>query len=586
VTRLLLRFLRPYAATTAVVVALVLLQAVANLSLPDLNADIINNGVARGDLQRILASGGVMLLVTIVLTGLSLVSVYLGSRTAMAFGRDVRSALFRHVGRLAQTEVNQFGTPSLITRNTNDVQQVQQVVAMALTMMISAPLMLIGGIVMAMRQDIHLSVLLAVILPVMVGFIAACLSRAMPLFRAMQVKVDRINQVMRETLAGVRVIRAFVRDDFEARRFQAANADLTATSVKVNHVFALMIPGLFGIVNLGTVAVVWFGGRHVAEGTMPIGNLTAFLTYLVQILMSVMMATLMLSMLPRAAASAERILAVLDTAPSVRDPASLPAPTLGERRELKGLPASGRIEFRNAEFRYPGARDPVLRGITFTASPGETTAIVGSTGSGKSTLVTLVPRLYDVTAGAVLVDGADVRELALEDVWSRVGFVPQRAFLFRGTIASNLRFGKPDATDDELWRALETAQASEFVREMTGQLEAAVTQGGSNLSGGQRQRVAIARALVKRPGILILDDSFSALDATTDARLRAALRKATADTTLLIVAQRVSTILRADRIVVLDEGAIVGIGTHAELVKTNVTYREIVTSQLGMEGVA
>ena len=575
-TRLLHRFLRPYATTVAVVVTLVLLQAVANLSLPDINADIINNGVARGDLRRILASGGLMLLVSVVLTGLSLVSVYLGSRTAMAFGRDVRSALFRHAGRLAQTEVNQFGTPSLITRNTNDVQQVQQVVAMALTMMIAAPLMLVGGIIMATRQDAHLSALIAVILPVMVAFIGACLWRAMPLFRAMQVKVDRINQVMRETLAGIRVIRAFVREDFEARRFDAASADLTGTAVKVNRVFALMIPGLFGILNLGTVAVVWFGGRHVADGLMPIGNLTAFLTYLVQILMSVMMATLMMSMVPRAAASAERILAVFDAIPSVRDPAS-PAP---------GPEPSGRIEFRRAEFRYPGAQDPVLRDVSFAVAPGETTAIVGGTGSGKSTLVTLVPRLYDVTAGAVLVDGVDVRELALEDLWARVGFVPQRAFLFRGTIATNLRYGKPDATDAELWHALDVAQASDFVREMPGQLEAAVTQGGSNLSGGQRQRLAIARALVKRPRVLIFDDSFSALDATTDARLRAALRKETRETTLLIVAQRISTVLRADRIIVLEEGTIVAAGRHGELIRTSATYREIVTSQLGDEGVA
>ncbi len=442
--------------------------------------------------------------------------------------------------------------------------------------MIAAPLMLVGGIIMALRQDADLSVLLAVILPVMVAFIAVCLWRAMPLFRAMQVKVDRINQVMRETLAGVRVIRAFVRDDFEARRFDAASADLTDTAVKVNHVFAVMIPGLFGILNLGTVAVVWFGGRHVAEGLMPIGNLTAFLTYLVQILMSVMMATLMLSMVPRAAASAERILAVLDAVPSVQDPASPPP----------GPAPSGRIEFRQAEFRYPGAQEPVLRDISFAVAPGETTAIVGSTGSGKSTLVTLVPRLYDATAGAVLVDGADVRTLALEDLWSRVGFVPQRAFLFRGTIASNLRYGKPEATDDELWHALDVAQASDFVRVMPGGLEADVTQGGSNLSGGQRQRLAIARALVKRPRILILDDSFSALDVTTDARLRAALGTETQETTLLIVAQRVSTILRADRIIVLDEGTIVGIGRHSELMRTCATYREIVASQLGKEGAA
>ena len=575
-TRLLTRYLKPYTKQIVLVVMLVLLQAVANLYLPDLNADIINNGVAKGDLHHILITGGFMLLVTFALAVTSVVSVYFGSRTSMAFGRDVRAAIFHHVGRFAQTEVNQFGTPSLITRNTNDVQQVQQVVMMALNMMISAPLMLVGGVIMALRQDVPLSGLLVIILPLMAGFIGVTLVRAMPLFRAMQVKIDRINRVMRETLSGVRVIRAFVRNHFEALRFDTVNVDLTDTALKVNRVFALMIPVLFGILNLATVAVIWFGGIRIASGAMPIGNLTAFLTYIMQILMSVMMATLMFAMVPRAAASADRIQAVLDTEPSVRDPETAIA-----------VPeTTGCVEFRGVEFRYPHAEASVLRDIGFSAGPGEITAIVGSTGSGKSTLVNLIPRFFDVTAGEILVDGVDVRQLGLEDLWSRIGFVPQRAFLFSGTVASNLRYGAEDATDEELWHALEIAQSREFVSEMPGQLEAPITQGGTNVSGGQRPRLAIARALVKRPRIYVFDDSFSALDFTTDSKLRAALKKEIHDATVLIVAQRVSTILHADRIIVMDGGRIVGIGAHAELMETNETYCQIVYSQLTREEVA
>jgi ATP-binding cassette, subfamily B, multidrug efflux pump len=575
-TRLLARYLQPYWKQVVIVVTLVLLQAIANLYLPDLNADIINNGVARGDMNHIIATGGLMLLVTLALGVISVVAIYFGSRTSMAFGRDVRGALFKHVGTLSQTEVNFFGTPSLITRNTNDVQQVQQVVMMALTMMISAPLMLVGGIVMALRQDVPLSGLLVVVLPLMAAFIGIALTRAMPLFRAMQVKIDNINRVMRETLSGVRVIRAFVRNDYEAKRFEAVNADLTATAVKVNRIFALMIPGLFGILNLATVAVIWFGGLRIASGAMPIGNLTAFLTYIMQILMSVMMATLMFAMVPRAAASADRIQEVLDTEPSVCDPE---APKMLHEE-------TGRVEFQDVEFRYPNAEDPVLRDISFTTGPGEITAIVGSTGSGKSTLINLIPRFFDVTGGRILVDGVDARDLALEDLWSRIGFIPQRAFLFSGSVASNLRYGNESATDEELWHALEVAQGADFVREMPEQLEAPISQGGTNVSGGQRQRLAIARALVKRPKIYVFDDSFSALDFTTDSKLRAALKKETADSTVLIVAQRVSTILHADRIIVMDGGRIVGVGPHAELMETSETYREIVFSQLTKEEVA
>ena len=573
---LLRTYLKPYWKQVVVVVTLVLLQSIANLYLPDLNADIINNGVAKGDMHHILATGGFMLLVTLALGIISVVAIYFGSRTSMAFGRDVRGAIFHHVGTLSQTEINKFGTPSLITRNTNDVQQVQQVVMMMLNMMISAPLMLVGGIVMAIRQDVPLSGLLVVVLPLMAAFIAIALVRAMPLFRAMQIKIDNINRVMRETLSGVRVIRAFVRNSYEEKRFEEVNADLTDTAIKVNRIFALMIPGLFGILNLATVAVIWFGGLRIASGAMPIGNLTAFLTYIMQILMSVMMATLMFAMVPRAAASADRIQDVLDTEPSVRDPKH--PVTLREE--------TGRVVFEGVEFRYPNAEDPVLRDITFDTGPGEITAIVGSTGSGKSTLINLIPRFFDVTAGRILIDGVEVHELALEDLWSRIGFIPQRAFLFSGTVASNLRYGSEQATDEELWHALEVAQGAEFVREMPEQLQAPISQGGTNVSGGQRQRLAIARALVKRPKIYVFDDSFSALDFTTDSKLRAALKAETVDSTVIIVAQRVSTILHADRIVVMDGGRIVGIGTHKELMETSETYREIVYSQLTKEEVA
>jgi ATP-binding cassette subfamily B protein len=574
--RLLKTYLAPYRGQLVIVMALLLAQAIANLYLPDLNADIINRGVAKGDVKHILWVGSGMLLVTLALGAVSIVSVYLGSRVSMAFGRDVRGAFFRRVTSFAQTEVNVFGTPSLITRNTNDVQQVQQVVMMALNMMILAPMTAIGGVIMAIRQDAPLSSLLIVVLPLMAVFIGVMLGRAMPLFKAMQVKIDRINQVMRESLSGVRVIRAFMRSDFERAKFTAANVDLTDTTTRVNQIFALMIPALFGILNLSTVAVMWFGGLRIASGAMPIGNLTAFLTYIAQILISVMMATAMFAMVPRAAASAERIQAVLDTEPTACDP---PVPA-------KPAQTFGHIDLRDVEFRYPGAEHPVLCDISFSARPGETTAIVGSTGSGKSTLVNLIPRFYDVTGGSVLVDGVDVREMRQDDLWARIGFVPQRAFLFSGTIASNVRYGAPDATDEEVWAALQTAQAAEFVAEMDGGLDAPVSQGGANVSGGQRQRLAIARALVKRPGIYVFDDSFSALDFKTDSELRSALKAETSRSTVLIVAQRVSTIMNADRIVVMDGGTIVGIGTHGELMESCETYREIVYSQLSEEEVA
>jgi ATP-binding cassette subfamily B multidrug efflux pump len=565
-------YLRPYAAPLALVMVLLLIGAIGNLYLPDLNADIINNGVARGDSDYILRIGALMLGVTAVLGVAAVVAVYWGARVAMGFGRDLRSAIFTKVETFSQVEVNHFGPASLITRNTNDVQQVQTVVFMALTVMISAPILIVGGIFMALRTDVPLSGLLVVVLPLMALIIGVVMSRLIPLFRAMQVKIDRINQVMREKLAGVRVIRAFVRTGHEEERFDEASRDLFATTLRVNRMFAVMIPTMTAIFNISTVAVIWFGAMRVSDGAMPIGNLTAFLQYLMQILFAVLTAVFMFILVPRGAVSAGRIREVLDSEPTIRDP---------ENPIVPSDPAQhGVVEFRDVEFRYPGAEDPVLRGISFRAAPGETTAIVGSTGSGKSTLINLIPRFYDATSGAVLVDGVDVREMDREYLWSRIGLVPQKAFLFGGTVASNLRFGDDDATEDELWRALEIAQGKEFVGEMEGGLDAPITQGGSNVSGGQRQRLAIARALIRKNGIFVFDDSFSALDFATDARLRAALAKELGAATVIIVAQRVGTIMNADRIIVMDGGAVVGIGTHRELLADNETYREIVYSQL------
>jgi len=575
VIRLLRTYLRPYRWAIVAVLALLLVQAIGNLYLPTLQGDIINNGVSKGDTDYIGSTGIFMLVVTFVVGVASIIGVLLGARIAMGFGRDVRSAIFRRVESLSQVEINKFGTPSLITRNTNDVQQVQTVVFMALTLMISAPILIIGGIILAIRQDVPLSGLLVVVLPLMAVILGLILSRAVPLFRALQVKLDRINQVMRETLAGVRVIRAFVRTRREEERFDEANVDLYNTGLRVNRLFALMIPVMTLILNLSTVGVMWFGAIRVDSGEMPIGNLTAFLQYLLQILFAVLMATFMFIFIPRAAVSAGRIQEVLETEPSVRDPEKPTAMPPFDRGR-----AGGRIEFRDVEFRYPGAQDPVLHAVSFVVEPGETVAIVGSTGSGKSTLVNLIPRFYDATAGAVLVDGVDVREMNRSELWARLGVIPQKAFLFTGTVASNLRFGDQEATDDELWRALEIAQGRDFVEEMEGKLEAPVTQGGTNVSGGQRQRLAIARALVKRAGILIFDDSFSALDFGTDARLRAALDREMDWATRVIVAQRVGTIMKADQILVMDAGRIVGVGTHRQLLDANETYREIVFSQL------
>ena len=575
-TRLLVRYLKPYWKQVTFIVTLLLAQAIANLYLPDLNADIINNGVRLGDINYILTSGAVMLAVTLALGVVAIVTVYWSSRTAMAFGRDVRSGLFRKVQSFSQQEVNIFGTASLITRNTNDVQQVQMVLFFMLNMMISAPITAVGGIIMAMRMDVPLSGIFAVILPVMGVVIGSILVRTLPLFKAMQVKIDQVNKVMREKLSGVRVIRAFVRTDYEENRFDEANLDLTDTALKVNRMMALMLPTLMLIMNMATVAIIWFGGVRIDSGAMPIGNLTAFLTYAMQILFSVMMATIMFVMVPRAAVSADRIQRVLETEPSVNDPA-IP---------ISSGTKKGFLEFRDVEFRYPNAQDAVLKDISFEARPGEITAVIGSTGSGKSTLINLIPRLYDVTGGSVMMDGVDIRDLDRDDLWHRIGFIPQKAFLFSGTVATNLRYGAADATDEELWHALDVAQAKKFVSEMPEGLDAPIAQGGTNVSGGQRQRLAIARALVKMPEVYVFDDSFSALDFKTDSMLRAALRKEITHATTIIVAQRVSTIMHADRIIVLDSGRVVGIGTHEELMQTCPTYGEIVYSQLTQEEIA
>jgi len=574
--KLLRTYLRPYTAALIAVVALQLVATMASLYLPSLNADIIDKGVAKGDTGYIVSTGGWMLLVTLAQIACSVAAVYFGARAAMAFGRDVRSAIFHTVGTFSAREVAQFGAPSLITRNTNDVQQVQMLVLMTATLMVSAPIMCVGGIIMALRQDVGLSWLMAVCIPVLVIAIALIVVRMVPLFRAMQARIDVVNRVLREQLSGIRVVRAFVRERDEAARFAEANAKLTSTALHAGRLMVLIFPTVMLILNASSVAVLWFGAGRVESGEMQIGALTAFLMYLMLILTSVMMATFMAIMIPRAAVSSDRISEVLNTESSVSPP----------EHPVREVHSRGELELRDVEFRYPGAAAPVLHNISFRATAGQTTAIIGSTGAGKTTLISLVPRLFDATSGTVLIDGVGVRDLDPEMLWNRIGLVPQKPYLFTGTVASNLRYGNPQATDADLWEALEVAQADDFVRAMAGGLEGRIAQGGTNVSGGQRQRLAIARALVRQPEIYLFDDAFSALDLATDARLRAALRPHTARATVVIVSQRVSTVSDADQIVVLDDGAIVGLGRHEELLKKCPTYLEIVQSQLAAEPAA
>ncbi|MGW7581743.1 ABC transporter ATP-binding protein [Kitasatospora sp. NPDC054768] len=568
--RLLRAYLRPYSRPITLLVLLQLVSTLAALYLPTLNADIIDDGVVKGDTGYILRVGGVMIAVTVLQALCSVGAVFIGARTAMAFGRDVRAAVFDRVQSFSAREVGQFGAPSLITRTTNDVQQVQMLALMSFTLMVAAPIMCVGGIIMALNQDVPLSGLLLAVIPAL-GVVVVLLVRALrPRFRSMQERIDTVNRVLREQITGIRVIRAFVKDDQEQARFADANEDLTQVARQVGRLMSIMFPTVMLVVNVSSVAVLWFGAHRIDSGAMEIGALTAFLSYLMQILMSVMMATFMFMMVPRAEVCAERIEEVLGTHSSVVPPTD----------PVQKVLRRGNLELRDVDFRYPGAEASVLRAIDLTARPGETTAIIGSTGSGKSTLLGLVPRLFDATSGQVLLDGVDVRELAPAALAENVGIVPQKPYLFSGTVASNLRYGRPDATDEELWHALEIAQAKEFVEKLPEGLDAPIAQGGGNVSGGQRQRLAIARTLVRRPSVYLFDDSFSALDYATDAKLRKALARETSDATVLIVAQRVSTIRDADRIVVLDEGAVVGTGTHHELMADNPTYREIVLSQL------
>lgn len=574
--RLVRSHLAPYRRPITAIVALQLVGTLAMLYLPSLNAQIIDNGVVRGDTGYIVQRGAVMLAVSIAQALCAIAAVWFAARTAMSFGRDLRAEIFRRVGTFSAREVQHFGAPSLITRETNDVQQVQMLVLMGFTMFVSAPIMMVGAVVMAMREDVGLSWLIVVVVPVLATLVGLIVRQMVPSFRLMQERIDEVNRVLREQVTGVRVVRAFVREDHETRRFGEANDQLTVVAVRAGRWQAGLFPVVMLVANVASVAVLWFGGHRVESGAMEVGALTAYLTYLMQIIMSVMMGTFMMMMIPRAAVCADRIVEVLDTQSSVVTAAD-PVTEVTER---------GTLVLDGVTFAYPGAEEPVLRDVDLRAGPGQTIAVVGSTGAGKSTLVNLVPRLFDATGGTVYVDGVDVRDLDPQLLWSRLGLVPQKAFLFSGTVADNLRHGKADASEEEMWQALEIAQARDFVAAMPDGLASSVSQGGSNFSGGQRQRLAIARAVIRRPEIYLFDDSFSALDLTTDARLRAALAAVTRDSTVVIVAQRVSTIRDADVIVVLEDGAVVGRGTHDELLATCGTYREIVESQLTVGEVA
>ena len=574
--KLVRNFLAAYRGPLTVVVGLQFIGTVMALYLPSLNADIIDHGVVTGDTGYIIRIGAVMLVVALVQIVCSVGAVWFGARTAMGFGRDVRAAIFHRVGTFSQREVQSFGAPSLITRETNDVQQVQMLVLMSCTLMVMAPIMMVGGIVMAIRVDVGLSWLVAVTVPVLAILLGLIITRMVPSFRLMQGRIDEVNRLLREQITGVRVVRAFVREPLETKRFENANSDLTSVAVRAGRYQALMFPTVMLVANVASVGVLWFGGHRVDSGAMQVGALTAYLSYLMQIVMSVMMGTFMMMMIPRSAVCADRVMEVLQTSTSVPKP----------DEAVTDMPRRGTLRLDSVEFSYPGADAPVLHDVSFQAEPGQTVAVIGSTGAGKSTLVNLVPRLFDVTGGALEVSGVDVRRLEPERLWSVIGLVPQKAYLFSGTVRSNLLHGKPEATDEELWEALRIAQADDFVRAMPEGLDAPIAQGGTNVSGGQRQRLAIARAVVRRPEIYLFDDSFSALDLATDARLRAALRPVTRDATVLLVAQRVSTIRDADLILVMEDGVVVGRGRHHDLLETCETYQEIVASQLSAEEAA
>jgi ATP-binding cassette subfamily B multidrug efflux pump len=568
--KLLRTYLLPYRKLLLAVLAFQFVQTIMTLLLPTLNADLINKGVVTGDTDYIVHLGFVMLGVTLVQVVFAIIAIYFGARAAMSFGRDVRNALFRSVTAFSAADVNSFGASSLITRITNDVQQVQMLVVMICTLFVAAPIMIVGGLFFAIREDGPLSLILVVAIPTLACGIGLVVIRLIPQFENMQNRIDRTNQVLREQITGIRVIRAFVREPEEGERFGIANANLTQSSLAAGRLQAFMFPTVMLVLNVSSVAAVWFGADRVASGDMQIGTLIAFLTYLIQILTATMMATFVAVMWPRAAVCAARVKEVLDTPPSVAAPTSA----------VLEMPLQATFEMRNVDFSYAGAEEPVLSDISFRVNPGETLAVVGSTGAGKTTLLGLGPRLYDATGGSVLVNGVDVRSVAPETLWSHIGLVPQKPYLFSGTVASNLRFGREEATDEELWEALDVAQARDFVASMPGGLDAPIAQGGTNVSGGQRQRLAIARALVKKPDIFLFDDSFSALDLATDARLRAALVPVVADAAVVIVAQRISTIIGSDQILVIDEGRIVGLGPHEVLIETCPTYVEIVESQM------